>query len=492
MNKRMSSNFCIFIFLLLGISVHSLINQQSNIIHNQLISNSKGNLIIRSLSLKKKFIENNPISIENNTDFMTQAKVKGWSGNGSQETPYIIQGLNIHSSGVLIKIENTDLFFIIRSNMLQGQVIEPIWAIEGAGIVLRNVANGFIDNNTIWNAAAGIFLRYSSNNTISNNVIKNNEYGGIRVESSFNTTISSNLIYDNGKSDQFSSSICGIFLKISSENSIFNNTIHNNNQYGINLYLSSNNSITKNNIGSHRFAAIDMVSDVMIPISQYTYDSSYNNIISKNILFGNKWGIGIRGCDNVISDNIIFNNNIGLYLGLYNFEMPQVGTIVTLKASKITVSGNFISNSSSGIVLANSEEITLLNNTIFNCTNYGIKIPHPSSNNLVSMNDFISNNIAGTSQAFDNGSSNNFLKNYWYEWVTPDSDSNNIVDNPYFIAGDSDNTDPSPLVHPTNPNSPTNITAPTSKSSPAWTFIITLIAYFFIFTLKSGENNDPR
>ncbi|MHA2247936.1 MAG: right-handed parallel beta-helix repeat-containing protein [Candidatus Hodarchaeales archaeon] len=487
MNERKSSYHCLFIFLILGIFINSLITQESIKTHNQLISNSKANLIQLTLNPKKKLVEHIPISIENNTDFLNQAKAEGWSGNGSQKDPIIIQGLDIHSSGVLIKIKNTDLFFNIRYNMLEGEVIEPIWAIDGAGIVLRNVANGFIDNNTIWNAAAGIFLRYSSNNTISNNIITNNEYGGIRVESSANTTISSNLIYDNGKSDQFSSSICGIFVKKSTENLIFNNTIHNNNQYGINLYKSSNNSITKNNIGIHTYAAIDMVSDVMIPITQYTYDSSYNNTISKNTLFGSKWGLGIRGCDNVISNNILYNNKIGLYLGLYKFEMHQVGTIVTLKARKITISGNILSNCSSGIVLANSEEISILNNTIFNCTNYGVRIPHTSSDNLVSMNDFISNNIEGTSQAFDNGSRNSFLNNYWYEWISPDSDGDNIVDNAYSIAGGSDNTDPYPLVHPTNPNSPTDITALPSKSSPAWTFLILLVVIFPMYKLKQKQ-----
>ena len=489
MNKKRRTLFSLFFIALFSISAYSLFIHQEKIVQNHLPIISTEYSSLHSLTIQKNLIGHNPIAIKNNTDFMAQAKVEGWSGNGSQENPYIIQGLTIHSSGVLIKIENTDSFFIIRNNILRGQIIEPIWAIEGAGIVLQKVTNGIIENNTIWDAAAGIFFRYSSNNTISNNVITNNEYGGIRVESCHNNTISGNVISDNGKSDQFSSSICGIFLKQSSSISIFNNSIQNNNQYGINLYLSTNNTIIRNDIGPHRFAAIDMVSDIMIPITQYTYVSSYYNIISKNILYGNIWGIGIRGSDNIISNNIMYNNEVGLYLGLYNFEMPQVETSVTLKASKINISGNFISNSSLGIVLANSEENDIVNNSMYNCTNYGIKILHPSSNNLVSMNDLISNNIAGTSQAFDNGSSNNFLKNHWYEWIGPDSDNNNIVDNPYSIAGESANTDPSPLVHPVNPNSPTGIKAPTSKSSPAWTFIVALAACFVKITLKREDSS---
>ena len=130
------------------------------------------------------------------------------------------------------------------------------------------------------------------------------------MEYSTDTVVSSNLIHNSGLSDQFSSSICGIFLKLATNNTIFNNTILDNNQYGINLYLSSNNSIIENEIGPHIYAAIDMVSDIMIPISQYKFDSSHNNIISNNVIYGNNWGIGIRGSENVISDNIIYNNNI--------------------------------------------------------------------------------------------------------------------------------------------------------------------------------------
>ncbi len=369
----------------------------------------------------------------------------------------------------------------MKYNSLEGHMTEPIWAIEGSGIVFWNVTNGIIVNNTIWNAAAGIFLRFSSNNIISNNIIENNEYGGIRMHSSSNNTISNNIISDNGKTDQFSSSICGIFLKQSPNNTINNNIINNNNQYGINLYMSSNNFVSNNRIDDHLFAAIDMVNDDM---SQYSFVSSYNNTFSKNTLSGSKWGIGIRGSDNVISENIIFNNKIGIYLGLYNYEMYLVGTIISINANKINVSDNIISNNSSGVVLANSLEISILNNTIYNNTNYGIRIDPPSEDNLIKRNDFITNNLDGISQAFDNGSSNIFLNNYWYEWTSPDSDGDNIVDKPYSIAGDIQNTDPFPLIYPFNPNSPTDITLPLPKSSPGWNFAILWLVFVTVIALR--------
>jgi parallel beta-helix repeat protein len=167
--------------------------------------------------------------------------------------------------------------------------------------------------------------------------------------------------------------------------------------------------------------------------------------------------------------------------------MPYSGTVVTLKACEILISGNFIFNNTEGIILANSEEISITNNSLYNCEEYGLSILHPSSSNIVSWNDFIANNLPGTSQAFDNGSSNEFLKNYWYEWLTPDSDNDSIVDKPYPIAGNSDNTDSSPLIHPTNPNSPKDVTAPKSDSSPSWSLLLAMIGICMLYSQRRNS-----
>ncbi len=120
MNRNLIAYFFLSTFLLFGIIVHSLDDNQepttslSNMTQCQLTPISRMNFRKLSSSSINQYITHKPISIENNTDFITQAKNEGWKGSGSQENPYIIQGFHIYTSGVSIKIENTDLFFILN------------------------------------------------------------------------------------------------------------------------------------------------------------------------------------------------------------------------------------------------------------------------------------------------------------------------------------------------------------------------------------------
>lgn len=72
---------------------------------------------------------------------------------------------------------------------------------------------------------------------------------------------------------------------------------------------------------------------------------------------------------------------------------------------------------------------------------------------MIHHNDFLGNGPNSTLQAFDNGLNNTFAFNYWDEWITPDSDEDGIVDDPYVIAGIANNQDSYPLAFPTLPQS---------------------------------------
>ncbi|MHA2249358.1 MAG: right-handed parallel beta-helix repeat-containing protein, partial [Candidatus Kariarchaeaceae archaeon] len=112
--------------------------------------------------------EHVPISIDGDSDFHFQAFGNwdlGYTRNGSASKPYVITGYNITSStSNLIDIRNTDVYFEISDNVLDG--IDRSYD----GIYFNNTNNGMISNNKIFRADYGVRLIVSS----SNNVILNN------------------------------------------------------------------------------------------------------------------------------------------------------------------------------------------------------------------------------------------------------------------------------------------------------------------------------
>jgi len=81
-----------------------------------------------------------PIQIDGTSDFVSQ----GWPGSGTENDPYLIEGLNITASigKDCISITNTDSYFIIRDSYLkQGSA--------NLGIYLENVSHASIEFTTI-------------------------------------------------------------------------------------------------------------------------------------------------------------------------------------------------------------------------------------------------------------------------------------------------------------------------------------------------------
>jgi len=161
------------------------------------------------------------IHINGNADFANKAGSEGWRGNGTAFNPYIIQNYEIdaHGGAYCIWIENTTVYFVIRNCAVYNATysfLEPY----GAGIYLKNVTNGRLENNNCYGNKHGIFLSYRSSN---NNITDNNCYGnnqGIRFyEYSTNNNIANNNCYNNSD---------GIYLDDSSNNTIKNNKCYSN------------------------------------------------------------------------------------------------------------------------------------------------------------------------------------------------------------------------------------------------------------------------
>ncbi|MFX0150109.1 MAG: right-handed parallel beta-helix repeat-containing protein [Candidatus Hodarchaeota archaeon] len=243
------------------------------------------------------YLEHDPIFITSNNHFSEQ----GFLGTGTNNDPYIIEGLNITAyGGSLISIRHTTAYFCIRNNLVNGLKFPT------EGIYLSNVMNGRVENNIICNNKAtdgGIILESSTsliinnsifdnnmginvngnNNTIVNNTIYNNDVHAIWLNiGSCNNTVLNNSIYDNRLS--------GIEFEESNYNSISNNTLYNNTD-GIVASASRNNLISRNNISYNNGEGLIFLSE------------SSNNIVKWNNFIDNIGQANDDGSNNIFAFN---------------------------------------------------------------------------------------------------------------------------------------------------------------------------------------------
>ncbi|MBT7237841.1 hypothetical protein HN865_03210 [Candidatus Woesearchaeota archaeon] len=184
---------------------------------------------------------------------------------------------------------------------------------------------------------------------------KADNYYGISFSNSNNITIKNCVItdFDNGFHNQWGAG---------QNNTIFNNTISFNDEYG--MFLSSA-SFTNNNISNNTIHSSTVNSGI------YLYAPS-------NVVFGNE----------------IFNN-------------PQRGIVMSSKNGNVIDSNIIYDNTLSGIYVGSSNH-NISNNIIYNNSDFGLRL-YISSNNIIDSNDIYENQDQNI--YLQSGSSNNIIKN---------------------------------------------------------------------------------
>jgi len=161
-----------------------------------------------------------------------------FSGVGTRNDPYLIEGYNITSHGWLsfgIEIRNTNAFFVINSCVIYADYI---------GVGLRSVRSGsskIVGNRIISliGDGGGITLNNMQNCTISDNICTNFMHG-IHLNGADDCIIYDNYLYNIH--DQ------GISIRSSDSNSITYNQIKNSAKHGIALIGTSNSNVIHHNI----------------------------------------------------------------------------------------------------------------------------------------------------------------------------------------------------------------------------------------------------
>jgi len=225
----------------------------------------------------------------NNTWYNISNSYDWCDGEGNYMNPYLIENVTFlrNSENFALSIKNSNKYFILKNcTVICGYYY---------GIILNNVSNGVLINNSIdGGAEEGISITHSFNNTVHNNLVKNTQYAGIDITTfSYNNNISNNVI-----TRSLHTGIRVVYDTIN--NTIHDNVVFNNQQNGI-WVISINNTIKDNIVYSNQKDGIRII-------------LSDNSLIVGNVIYQNiKKGIFISSSNNCgIFNNTINNNGIEL------------------------------------------------------------------------------------------------------------------------------------------------------------------------------------
>jgi len=218
--------------------------------------------------------------------------------NGSWDAIYVYSSSNFYISGFTIQNGRTGIMLSECNNYTIYDIKATLhtWG-QGTGIAISE-SSGKITNNEITLNEYGIMLN-ADHNIISNNNITSNTYDGLFVWPSSHNNISGNILSDNSE---------GIYIVDASKNVVAGN-IMSNNFHGIEVRFGSNNTIMANNVSGNTCGI--------------KLRSAHHNDITANRLWNNGYSIEIDDeygdCQfNVISSNIVLGNRRGIYGRGYN------------------------------------------------------------------------------------------------------------------------------------------------------------------------------
>lgn len=245
---------------------------------------------IHSINLHKKSLTPHiPIIVNGDSDFHDY----DFPGNGSPDSPYLIEGYSIIDSASAdgIVVENTTKHFIVRNCYIE---------VNGDGLRVKNISNGtavIADNQFRGCDSDAIVVVYADFTIVANNTGLE-DHTGLRI-SYCDGVYANNNTFVGGSPVEY---ICasGIYASYCDYITLINNSIDDFNR-GIFTRDTSNSIIAKNTIlSSKEYGGI------------YLFQNSDNNLIINNTVLNNSAYDGIRlyDCDdNEITYNIVKNNN---------------------------------------------------------------------------------------------------------------------------------------------------------------------------------------
>jgi parallel beta-helix repeat protein len=389
---------------------------------------------------RTKYTTGDPIIIWNDEDF----SFYNLEGNGSFESPYLIEGLNITTDSYYgIYIKGVTKYFEIRNNYIDankvGIYIEN--TADGVAIIKENVLFNNIDfgiqiidsdsvkvsknycySSTNQLTNQGISISFSANSLVSNNTSIYQEVRGISVQNSPYSEITSNNCSFN---DNF-----GLFVDESEHLEISDNMFDSNGLNGLSITLSRNTNISKNTFLETGLLFWEyFVQDIV----SYTVESNiangkplgfYKNLENHFVDTINDGQSFFVNCTNLVIEKLDLNDVLGMTVSFCNNAtiknsdfsyIPRPGLLLWYCVDSLVSNVTCSYNNADGLAVAYSDEITVENGLFHHNSKNGIRLLYSTNsylyNNTCRFNTRIGTNLGDIDGILVHTSTNSTLVN---------------------------------------------------------------------------------
>ena len=298
---------CILVILLLiGTGEDTFTSPSSTMTRSDKISHS-------SKFDTSDLIEIEYMAINGNDELLQMATDNNWPGTGYEWDPIIIEGYHFRGYVHHFVVDNTDLYWEFKNNILDG--IDDRYC----EIVIGNLRNGKIANNYFVRGAVGIHGIRVEDCVFSGNKFYNQSWDGVLLEYSNNNIIIGNTFIDEGEG--------GVLGWVDSkDNNILYNTVHGS-PYGFMFWEGSNdNTVQQNTIHDISIRGVDI--------------QTTGNIVRDNEIYNiDGDGISASKPGSEIRDNLIYNGErygINLYSGSGEAEIKN-NVVIGFEAGAINL-----------------------------------------------------------------------------------------------------------------------------------------------------------
>lgn len=282
---------------------------------------------------RTSYVSHAPFNITSEADFVTMS----FPGNGSETDPYLIQGLNITSSGSsCIWVMNTASHFIIEDCLFTS----AIYQYPAGPVTLTNVSNGVVRENHIHDSFAGIAGYNLSQCVISDNILSV-EYLGITITSSNFTLVTNNTQgYEPCGQAVIASNCRNCTISL--------NVFKNITSSGISVFGGYDVNVTKNRL----YASTGELAFTWSGIELRSVRSCL--ILENTVANFSLSGLDVRGTDCLIADNNVTDADVCMKLSLNNS----------------IVRDNYVSDGFDGLALVQTNFTSVYGNTIYGRRGY--------------------------------------------------------------------------------------------------------------------------